>query len=175
MIPDSIGKNRIMTGGKVNSRNRGDAMVNDQQQQQQQVYQQKVQQVSPKPTIVKNVIWAFVVGGLICVLGQFIQNYLIGAGMSKKDAAGPTAVILVFLSALFTGLGIFDDLAKRAGAGTAVPITGFANAVVAPAMEFKREGFVFGVGAKMFAIAGPVIVYGTLTAAVVGLLYWIRL
>lgn len=152
-------------------------MANDQkqQQQQQQAYQQKVQQVSPKPTILKNVIWAFVVGGLICVLGQFIQDYLIGTGMSKKDAAGPTSVILVFLSALFTGLGVYDELGKRAGAGSIVPITGFANSVVAPAMEFKREGFVFGVGAKMFIIAGPVIAYGTLTAVLVGLIYWIRL
>ena len=150
-------------------------MAYDQQKQQQAAYKQKVQQVSPKPTIVKNVIWAFVVGGLICVLGQFIQNYLIGTGISKKDATGPTAVILVFLSAFLTGLGVYDELGKRAGAGSIVPITGFANSVVAPAMEFKREGFVFGVGAKMFIIAGPVIAYGTATAVLVGLIYWIRL
>lgn len=145
------------------------------QQEQQQAYQQKVQQVSPKPTLVKNVIWAFLVGGLICVLGQFIQNNLLAAGMSKKEAAGPTAVILVFLSSLLTGLGLYDKIGKQAGAGSIVPITGFANSVVAPAMEFKREGFVFGVGAKMFIIAGPVIAYGTLTAVVIGLIYWIRL
>lgn len=145
------------------------------QQEQQQAYQQKVQQVSPKPTLVKNVIWAFLVGGLICVLGQFIQNNLLAVGMSKKEAAGPTAVILVFLSSLLTGLGLYDKIGKRAGAGSIVPITGFANSVVAPAMEFKREGFVFGVGAKMFIIAGPVIAYGTLTAVVIGLIYWIRL
>jgi len=139
------------------------------------MYKQKVQQVTTKPTLVKNNNWAFVVGGLICVLGQFIQSYLIGIGMSKKEAAGPTSVILVFLSALFTGLGVYDELGKRAGAGSVVPITGFANSVVAPAMEFKREGFVFGVGAKMFTIAGPVIAYGTVTAVVIGLIYWARL
>ena len=144
-------------------------------QQQQQAYQQKVQQVSPKPALLKNCIWAFVVGGLICVLGQFIQNYLLATGMSQKDTAGPTATILVFLAALFTGLGIYDEIGKRAGAGSIVPITGFANSVVAPAMEFKREGFVFGVGAKMFIIAGPVIVYGTLAAVIVGFIYWLRL
>ncbi|MDU4962128.1 MAG: stage V sporulation protein AC [Sporomusaceae bacterium] len=146
-----------------------------QQQQQQQAYQKKVQKISPKPTILKNIIWAFVIGGLICVLGQFIQSSLLEAGMSKKDAAGPTAVILIFLAALLTGLGVYDDLGKHAGAGSVVPITGFANSVVAPAMEFKREGFVFGVGAKMFIIAGPVIVYGTLTAIIIGFIYWLRL
>lgn len=147
----------------------------DQKQRQQQLYQQKVQQVTPKPTILKNIVWAFIVGGLICTLGQFIQNSLIETGMTKKDAAGPTAVILVFLSALLTGLGVYDEIGKRAGAGSVVPITGFANSVVAPAMEFKREGFVFGVGAKMFTIAGPVIVYGTLAAVLTGLIYWLRL
>lgn len=145
------------------------------QQKQQQAYQKRVQQASPRPTLAKNLIWAFVVGGLICMLGQFIQNSLLAAGMSKKEAAGPTAVILVFLSSILTGIGIYDEISKRAGAGSIVPITGFANSVVAPAMEFKREGFVFGVGAKMFVIAGPVIAYGTMTAAVIGLIYWIRL
>lgn len=146
----------------------------EEQKRQQQKYQQQVQQATPKPAILKNVVWAFVVGGLICVLGQFVQNSFLAIGFSTKEAAGPTSIVLVFLSALLTGLGVYDEIGKRAGAGSIVPITGFANSVVAPAMEFKREGFVFGVGAKMFIIAGPVIVYGTLTAVIVGLLYWLR-
>lgn len=143
-----------------------------QQAQQQQDYQQKYNQVKPKPPLLKNILWAFVVGGLICVLGQFVQNYFIDIGFTKKDAAAPTSVVMVFLGAFFTGLGVYDELGKYAGAGSVVPITGFANSIVAPAMEFKREGYVFGVGAKMFVIAGPVLVYGTLTAVTVGLIYW---
>jgi stage V sporulation protein AC len=143
-----------------------------QQMKEQQAYQKKFDQVKPKPPLLKNVLWAFVVGGLICVLGQFVQNYFIDLGFTKKDAAAPTSLVMVFLGAFFTGLGIYDELGKRAGAGSVVPITGFANSIVAPAMEFKREGYVFGVGAKMFVIAGPVLAYGTLTAVTVGLIYW---
>ncbi len=101
------------------------------------------------------------------------MNYFIELGLAKKDAAGATGAVLIFLSAFFTGLGIYDELGKRAGAGSIVPITGFANSIVAPAMEFKREGFVFGIGAKMFVIAGPVLVYGMLTAFIIGLLHWL--
>jgi stage V sporulation protein AC len=120
----------------------------------------------------KNVCWAFVVGGLICVIGQIIQNLFINvSGLSKPDATAATSAVMIFLGSLFTGLGVYDELGKRAGAGSIVPITGFANSIVASAMEFKREGYVFGVGAKMFTIAGPVIVYGTITAFVVGLLH----
>ena len=96
-------------------------------------------------------------------------------GFTKKEAGGPVSVVLIFLSALLTGLGVYDELGKRAGAGSIVPITGFANSVVAPAMEFKREGYVFGIGAKMFVIAGPVLVYGMVTAFIFGLIHWIRL
>ncbi|SDF25399.1 stage V sporulation protein AC [Sporolituus thermophilus] len=141
--------------------------------QAQQQYQEKYNQVKPKPPILKNIVWAFIVGGLICTLGQFIQNYFVSVGFTKKEAAGPTAVVLVFLSAFFTALGVYDELGRRAGAGSIVPITGFANSVVAPAMEFKREGFVFGVGAKMFIIAGPVLVYGMLTSFIIGFIYWL--
>lgn len=143
------------------------------QQQAQQQFQKKFDQVNPKPPLLKNVLWAFVVGGLICVFGQFIQDYFVNLGFSKKEAGGPTSAVLVFLAALFTGLGVYDDLGKRAGAGSIVPITGFANSIVAPAMEFKREGYVFGVGAKMFVIAGPVLVYGMVTAFIIGLIYWL--
>lgn len=136
-------------------------------------YEQKFNEIKPKPPLAKNLAWAFVVGGLICVLGQLITDYFIGLGFGKKEAAAPTAAVLVFLGALFTGLGVYDELGRRAGAGSIVPITGFANSVVAPAMEFKREGYVFGIGARMFVVAGPVIVYGTLTAVIIGFIYWL--
>ncbi|MDF2570740.1 MAG: stage sporulation protein [Sporomusa sp.] len=144
-------------------------------QAEQQKFQEQFEQIKPKPPIIKNVLWAFFVGGLICVLGQFFLNYFVSIGLSKKDAAGPTSILLIFLSALFTGLGIYDELGRRAGAGSIVPITGFANSIVAPAMEFKREGYVFGIGAKMFIIAGPVLVYGISTAVLIGFIYWLKL
>lgn len=138
-----------------------------------QLFQQRFNQIKPKPPILKNVVWAFIVGGLICMFGQFIFNFFVDIGFSKKDASGPTSAVLIFLGAFFTGLGVYDELGKRAGAGSVVPITGFANSIVAPAMEWKREGYVFGVGAKMFTIAGPVIVYGTVTAMIIGFIYWL--
>lgn len=144
------------------------------EQIQQQQYQSKVDNITPKPPLLKNICWAFVVGGLICTFGQLITDYFGGLGLSKKDASAYATAVLVFLGALFTGLGLYDELGKRAGAGSIVPITGFANSIVAPAMEFKREGYVFGVGAKMFVIAGPVLVYGMVTAFIIGLIYWIR-
>ena len=144
-----------------------------QQQKLQQQYQDKFNQISPKPPLLKNIIWAFVVGGLICTFGQFIQNFFIVQGFSPYEGGGPTSIILGFLASLFTGLGIYDELGRRAGAGSAVPITGFANSIVAPAMEFKREGYVFGIGAKMFTIAGPVLVYGLTTSFIIGFIYWL--
>lgn len=142
-------------------------------QNNQKWYQDKVNSVKPKTPLLKNVLWAFVVGGLICTLGQFIFDMFINWGFPKKEASGAAGAVLIFLSALFTGLGIYDEVGKRAGAGSIVPITGFANSIVAPAMEFKREGYVFGVGAKMFVIAGPVLVYGMTTAFIIGLIHWL--
>ena len=132
--------------------------------------QDMVDQTKPKPTVVKNCIWAFVVGGLICTLGQVIMNFFSARGLSQVDAGSATAVVLVFLAALFTGLGWYDVLGKRAGAGSIVPITGFANAIVASAMEFKREGYIFGVGASIFSVAGPTLVFGFVVAVVIGLI-----
>lgn len=137
-------------------------------------YQKQVEQATPKPPVIKNIIWAFFVGGLICLIGQFVQNTLTDMGLVKKDALAMTSVIMVFLGAFLTGLGVYDEIGKHAGAGSIVPITGFANSIVACAMEFKREGFVFGIGAKMFVIAGPVIVYGLVTAFIVGLIRWVN-
>lgn len=135
-----------------------------------QEYQDMVNQTKPKPTVVKNCIWAFIVGGLICTLGQVIMNFFSAQGLSKLDAGSATAVVLVFLAALFTGLGWYDVLGKHAGAGSIVPITGFANAIVASAMEYKREGYIFGVGARIFSVAGPTLVFGFAVAIVIGLI-----
>ena len=139
----------------------------------QREYQKLVDEMSPRSPILKNCIWAFVSGGAICLLGQVLRNLYEGWGLETEQAGTLMSVTLVFLSALFTGLSLYDDLAKHAGAGTLVPITGFANAVCAPAVEFKTEGFVLGTAAKMFTIAGPVIVYGTAASVVYGLIYWI--
>ena len=123
--------------------------------------------------ILKNCLLAFLVGGAICTLGQALSDLFLSLGIEEENAATLVSVTLVFLSALTTALGWFGKLAKHAGAGTLVPITGFANAVVSPAIEFKSEGFILGVGAKMFTIAGPVIVYGVSASVVYGLIYWI--
>lgn len=139
----------------------------------QKEYGKLIKDLSPKSPILKDCIWAFVVGGLICTLGQWVQGVYMNLGLSKTDAGTAMSMTLVALSALFTGLSLYDNLAKHAGAGTLVPITGFANSVAAPAVEFKTEGFILGVGAKMFTIAGPVIVYGVSASVVYGLIYWI--
>ena len=124
----------------------------------------------PSPTG-KNCLWAFCVGGLICTLGQGLLNFYQGpCGLEQDQAAAAVSVSLILLSAVLTGLGIFDKIAKHAGAGTLVPITGFANAVVSPALEFKSEGLVMGVAAKMFVIAGPVLVFGISASVIYGLI-----
>ncbi len=123
--------------------------------------------------LVKDCAMAFLTGGLICLLGQLAMTLYGALGLEKQEAATAVSMSLVALSALLTGLSLYDDIAKFAGAGTLVPITGFANAVAAAAMEFKTEGFILGVGAKMFIIAGPVIVYGLSASVVYGVVYWI--
>ena len=130
-------------------------------------------EIEPKPKIIKNCIMAFLVGGAICDIGQVITYILKNLEYSKEDISAITSVIMVFLGALLTGVGIYNKIANFAGAGTVVPITGFANAVVAPAIEFKKEGFVFGVAAKMFTIAGPVLVYGIGTSVIIGIIYYV--
>ena len=136
-------------------------------------YDRLVKEFSPNSPMGKDVLFAFVIGGLICVIGQMFLNGFKAMGLDETKAGTATSIAMVFLSALFTGLSLYDDLARYAGAGTLVPITGFANAVVSPAIEFKSEGFVLGVGAKMFTIAGPVIVYGVSASVVYGIIYWI--
>ena len=136
-------------------------------------YSKLVDELSPKSPMGWDCVAAFVVGGAICTLGQVLINLYTQFGMEKQDASTAASMSLVVLSALFTGLSLYDNLAKYAGAGTRVPITGFANSIAAPAVEFKTEGFILGVGAKMFTIAGPVIVYGVSASVIYGLIYWI--
>ncbi|HWT26683.1 MAG TPA: stage V sporulation protein AC [Mobilitalea sp.] len=136
-------------------------------------YNQYVKQVTPKFSIFNNCVKAFIIGGFICTIGQIFTNYYISMGADKEMAKSYNSITLVFLSVLLTGLGLYQKLAKFAGAGTLVPITGFANSVAAPVVEYKTEGQVFGVGCKIFLIAGPVILYGIFTSWVLGLIYYI--
>ena len=136
-------------------------------------YSQMVDQSSKKSPILRDVLAAYGVGGLICVFGQLLFEWYSSLGMKEIDARTLVSVTLIFAAAVLTGFGIFDKIAKFAGAGTLVPITGFANAVVSPAIEFKPEGMILGTAAKMFTIAGPVIVYGTVASVIYGVVYWI--
>ncbi len=140
----------------------------------QEEYARMVSSAVPKSRIIKNCLCAFFVGGFICLIGQGLSDlYQYAAGMPLKDARCMTSITLVGLSALLTALSLYDNLAKHAGAGTLVPITGFANAVVSPAIEFKSEGLIMGLGAKLFVIAGPVIVYGTVSSMLYGAVYYL--
>jgi len=136
-------------------------------------YQKMVKKASPPSPNVKNFIWAYTVGGLICVIGQLFTEMYTYFDLPEKSVKTAVPVTLIFIASLLTGIGIFDKIAKHAGAGTIVPITGFSNAVTSPAIEFKSEGYILGVGAKMFSIAGPVIVYGVVASVVYGVIYWV--
>lgn len=136
-------------------------------------YNKYVEEVTPTHSCVKNCIWAFLIGGIICSIGQgFNQFFSSVLGMNTDDAASYTAIILILISVLLTGLNIYPVIAKYGGAGSLVPITGFANAVAAPAIEYQKEGQVFGIGVKIFTIAGPVILYGIFTSFVLGIIYY---
>lgn len=128
---------------------------------------------SPPSPKLKDFVWAYIVGGAICVIGQLLNELYTAFDLPEKVVKMAVPVSIIFLAALLTGFGIFDKIARRAGAGTLVPITGFANAVVSPAIEFKNEGYILGVGAKIFTIAGPVIMYGTVASVIYGFIYWI--
>ena len=136
-------------------------------------YDQKVKEYTPTHSLPKEMLHAFLVGGAICTLGQFITNLAAENGLNKDDAATVCTIVLVLLSVLLTGLNIYPRIAKFGGAGALVPITGFANSVSAPAIEFQKEGQVFGIGCKIFTISGPVILYGIFSSWVLGLVYWI--
>ena len=136
-------------------------------------YKQMVELASPDSRLAANCTKAFVVGGAICAFGQGLNNVFTAAGAGRDMAGTLVAISLIFIAILLTGIGKYDNIVKFAGAGASVPITGFANAMAAPAIEFKKEGFIMGVGAKMFLIAGPVIVYGTLASMAVGTIYYL--
>ena len=136
-----------------------------------QEYAKYIEKKSPKSKLGKNMAMAFLSGGIICVFGQALKDLYISYGMDDMTASSTVSITLIYIAALLTGLGVYDKIAKYAGAGTIVPITGFSNAVVSPAMEFKSEGIVLGMSAKMFSVAGPVIVFGTVASVIVGILY----
>ncbi|KNY28588.1 stage V sporulation protein AC [Pseudobacteroides cellulosolvens] len=136
-------------------------------------YLDYVEKKSPKSKVAGNIVKAYAVGGVICVVGQFISNSLVAQGLGKDAASNLTVLIMVFIGAFLTGINVYDDIGRFAGAGSIVPITGFANSIVSPAMEFKSEGYVTGVGARMFFIAGPVLVYGISASVVVGILHYL--
>ncbi len=133
-------------------------------------YQKMAQQKKPRPPLTKNLILAFLSGGTICLLGQFVQDFFMMVGFTQQEASNPTVAVFIFVAALLTGLGIFDKIANFTGAGTAIPVTGFANSLTSAALEFKREGMVTGIGSKMFILAGSVIVFGVVTAFIIGLI-----
>ena len=140
---------------------------------QQEAYKEYVKQKTPVHSLPKNMTKAFITGGIICTIGQFILNYCEGLGMNKDICGGWTSVILILISVVLTGFNIYPRIAKWGGAGALVPITGFANSVAAPAIEYQKEGQVMGIGCKIFTIAGPVILYGIVVSWALGLIYWI--
>ena len=137
-----------------------------------QEYSEMTKQASPNSKLLLNCIKAFLIGGTICTIGQGFTEMYIAFNLSEDNARTLTSVSLVFLGGLLTSIGVYDNIAKHGGAGTLVPITGFANSIVAPAIEFKSEGYVLGLGAKMFVIAGPVLVYGITASVIFGNIYW---
>ncbi len=138
-----------------------------------QEYKQMQKAAAPKSPTLKNCTWAFLIGGVICAIGEVIVQVGKNGGLTEEMARMVCSMSLITLSVLLTAFKVYDDIAKHAGAGTLVPITGFANSIASPAIEFKSEGFVLGMAAKMFSIAGPVIVYGTVASVVYGVIYWI--
>ena len=141
--------------------------------EKQKNYKKYVEEKTPKNNVYLNMVKAFVVGGSICFVGQVILNYWKGQGVENDIAASWTSLLLVLLSVILTGLNLYGPIAQWGGAGALVPITGFANSVAAPAIEYQKEGQVFGIGAKIFTIAGPVILYGIFTSWILGVIYWI--
>lgn len=141
-------------------------------EQKKKQYQEYVKRVTPTHSLPMQMLHAFIVGGIICVIGQGILNYAGSMGLDKETSGSVCSLLLVLLSVLLTGFGVYPAITKWGGAGALVPITGFANSVAAPAIEFKKEGQVFGIGCKIFTIAGPVILYGIFTSWLLGLIYW---
>lgn len=147
--------------------------MNDQQARKQKNYEEYVKQKTPVHNLGKNMFHAFITGGTICTVGQILSEFLFRTGMNQEMASSYTSLFLVLFSVILTGFGIYPKIAKWGGAGALVPITGFANSVAAPAIEYKKEGQIFGIGCKIFTIAGPVILYGIITSSVLGLIYYL--
>ena len=143
------------------------------QKRTKEEYKKWAQEQAPKSPKLKNCVMAFVTGGVICTIGQFILRALLNAGLPKNDASSLTTLFMIFLGAFLTALNVYDEIGRIGGAGAAIPVTGFANSIVSPAMEFKREGYVMGVGARMFLIAGPVLVYGIISSIIAGIIYYL--
>ena len=156
--------------GDDSEQSESSGMMGDQMSSQE--YTQYVKQITPTHNTVLNVVKAFIVGGIICTIGQAIMNWLMSLGVEKEAAGTWTSIVLVGIAILLTGFNLFNSIVKFGGAGALVPITGFANSMVSPAIEYKKEGWVFGVGCKIFTIAGPVILYGVVTSWVVGVVYY---
>ena len=147
----------------------------DEQKQQKKAYEKYVKKFTPRPKYLLNSLKAFIVGGFICLIASYIQQVLVDKGFEKSEAGSIVTIILICTAQLLTGFGWFDTIAKFAGAGVIVPITGFANSMVAPAMEFKKEGPVLGAGAKLFTLAGPVLVWGISLSVIIGTIRWLIL
>lgn len=156
-----------------NRKNNDEQQKRPDKKQVAKAYEKYADQFTPKPKYFINSLKAFIVGGLICAASLWIENIFIASGMSDKTAGTYVVIILVMLAQLLTGLGWFDTIGKVTGAGVIVPITGFANSMVAPALEYKKEGIVLGVGAKLFSLAGPVLVCGITLSMIIGFIYWI--
>ncbi len=152
----------------------GKSITGEQQKKEvAKAYEKYAERFTPKPTYFKNSAKAFVIGGLLCAAALLLQNKLTASGLDKKDAAAYVTIILICSAQLLTGFGWFDTIGKLCGAGVIVPITCFANSMVAPAIEYKKEGLVLGIGSKLFSVAGPVLVVGYTSSAIVGIIYWI--
>ena len=147
-------------------------MSDKEKKKQAKAYEKYAANFTPRPRYAVNMFKAFTVGGLICTVAMFMQNKMIDYGIQEKQAGTYVTIALIMVAQLLTGLGVFDKIGKFAGAGVIVPITGFANSMVAPAIEYKKEGPVLGVGAKLFSLAGPVLVCGISVSAVIGVIYW---
>ena len=148
-------------------------MATEQQKQKQKEYEKYVKEITPTHSLPLNMAKAFLTGGLICVIGQFILNFAKSRGLDQEMAGSWCSMILILLSVILTGLNLYPKIGKFGGAGSLVPITGFANSVAAPAIEYKAEGQVFGIGCKIFTIAGPVILYGIMSSWILGLIYFL--
>lgn len=141
-------------------------------EKQKQEYAELVKQLKPGPRIWRNMFWAFIVGGVICMVGQLFIRFFLSQGLSTAEAGSAASAVLIFIAMLLTGMGVYDEVSRFGGAGGIVPITGFANSMVSPAMEYRAEGLIFGVGARLFTIAGPVLVWGIFTAWAAAVLYY---